>query len=131
MIVRINIGLQRAEDLGLDYHHVAGLLKRSTESTIGKSAEVLDYRRVMSSGGDWEPEPVLWAECEIAPPTIDIGSADRVDRFKLALQSLCVALAEDSIAVAIVSPRVGHGTMIFHPYYDGEQYQFNLDYFTE
>ena len=127
MIVRVNIGLQNAIDAEIGTLHVARLLELATRDC----ASLESYRRVESAGGDWEPEPVLWAELEILPPTIEIGSAERVDRFKAALQSLCVVLHEDAIAVAIVSPTIFDGTIIWNPAYTGEKYDFNLDYFAE
>ena len=123
MIVRINIGLERARDIGIDHHGVYGMLinavcvKRQCATSRG-------YRKVESAGGDWNPEPVLWVELEVV-------TTDDVDLFKKALEALCIALGEDSIAVAIVSPSIADGTLIWHPHYTGEKYDFNIDYFTE
>jgi hypothetical protein len=120
MIVRINIGLGRAIESGLDCESVSNLLKLSTRD----SSTVISYRQVESAGGDWAPEPVLWAELEVC-------NAQNVTRFTKALESLCVVLGEDSIAVAIVSPLVHNGVLIWNPAYTGEKYDFNLDFFTE
>lgn len=120
MIIRVNIGLKRANAIGLDHHHVAGLLMRAT---TGYCAEVTSYREVESAGGDWEPEPVLWAELEVV--------WSMVDRFKAAMESLCVALGEDSIAGYVLEPNTGDGTLFWHPHYTGEKYDFNIDYFAE
>lgn len=123
MIVRLNIGLERANDIGIDHHGVYGMLinaacvKRQCATSRG-------YRKVESAGGDWNPEPVLWVELEVV-------TTDDVDLFKKALEALCIALGEDSIAVAIVSPSIADGTLIWHPHYTGEKYEFNIDYFTE
>lgn len=127
MIVRINIGLQNAIDAEIGTLHVARLLELATRDC----ASLESYRRVESAGGDWEAEPVLWAELEILPPTRETGSAERVDRFKAALAGLCTVLHEDAIAVAIVSPTIADGVIIWNPAYTGEKYDFNLDYFTE
>ena len=120
MIVRVNIGLGNANKFDFDCHTVARILDLATRDC----ASLIDYREVESAGGDWEPEKVLWAELEII-------TCDEVSAFKDALESLCVVLNEDAIAVAIVSPRIADGTVIFNPNYTGEKYDFNLDYFTE
>lgn len=119
MIVRINIGLANAHGVDLSTEDVHNLVLLATDPF----SDMLDTMELQSSGGDWEPEPVYWAELEVFP--------NEVENFKLALEGLCVVLQEDSIAVAIVSPSVGTGTLIFNPRYEGERYQFNLDYFTD
>ena len=127
MIVRVNIGLENAINGGLGTYHTAKLLELATRD----SATLKSYRRVESDGGDWDAEPVLWAELEILPPTLEIRSSERVDRFKRALAGLCTVLHEDCIAVAIVSPTIAEGVLIWNPCYDGEKFDFNLEYFTE
>ena len=119
MIVRINLGLANAHSADLSTQNVHDLLFHAT----APYADLLDYREVQSEGGDWEPEPIYWVEFEILH--------DCVDRFKRALESICTVLHEDAIAVAIVSPSIGEGTILFNPNYEGERYDFNLDYFTE
>lgn len=123
MIVRLNIGLERARDIGIDHIAAYGLLVNAV-CVKTRCAKMIDWRKVESTGGDWNPEPVLWAELEVV-------TTEDVERFKKALESLCVALGEDSIAVAIVSPSIADGTLIWHPHYTGEKYDFNIDYFTE
>lgn len=120
MIVRINVGLNNAQRNKLDAEHVVNLIKTGTDG----AANVLDWRVVDSEGGDWEIEEVLWAEIEVV-------TSDETEIFKRTLESLCVVLNEDAIAVAIVSPSIGEGTILFNPHYEGEKYEFNLDYFTE
>lgn len=120
MIVRINIGLGNASKFDFDCDTIARLLDLSTRDC----AQLLNYRQVESNGGDWEPESVLWAE-------LYVSSSDEVHFFKKALEGLCTVLNEDSIAVAIVSPSIADGTIIYNPEYSGEKYDFNLDYFAE
>lgn len=120
MIVRVNIGLDNAINGGLGTYHTAQLLKLATRDC----ATLKSYRRVESAGGDWDAEPVLWAELEV------LNSGD-VHFFKKALEGICTVLNEDAIAVAIVSPSIADGTIIWNPEYDGEKYDFNLEYFTE
>ena len=122
MIVRINIGLERARDIGIDHHGVYGMLVNAV-CVKGQCATTNGYRKVESAGGDWDPEPVLWVELEVA-------TSDDFDQLRKALESLCVVLGEDSIAVAIDLLLAG-GTLIWHPRYTGEKYDFNIDYFTE
>ena len=118
MIVRLNIGLANAHGVDLSTEDVHNLVLLATDPY----AEMIDNREVMSEGGDWDPEPVYWAELEVFH--------NEVENFKLALEGLCVVLHEDSIAVAIVSPSIGTGTLVFNPRYEGDRYEFNLDYFT-
>ena len=126
MIVRINVGLANAYKNNINGYHIVDIIKTGTNGAVN----VLDWRVLDSKGGNWEPEPVLWTEIEIAPCN-QVSTSSKVERFKNVLESLCVVLNEDAIAVAIVSPSCGDGTVIFNPHYTGERYEFNLDYFTE
>ena len=122
MIVRLNIGLENASKFDFDCDTIARLLDLATRDC----AELLSYRQVESSGGDWEPESILWAELEVS-------SSDQVHFFRKSLEGLCTVLNEEGIAVAIVSPAIaiGEGIIVWNPEYNGEKYDFNLDYFTE
>ena len=118
MIVRINLGLQNAHDNDLSTEDVHNLLFLAT----APYADLNYTEQQESAGGDWDPEPILVAELEVFP--------NEVENFKLALEGLCVVLQEDAIAVSIVSPNIGTGTVIFNPRYEGEKFEFNLDYFV-
>lgn len=114
MIVRTNIGLE-SHGIG------ASIVNQLTRTAIGKKNKITSNYATMSSGGDWAPELILVQTIEVLD----------VETFKDGITAVCRVLGEDAIAVAILSPSIGSGTIIFNPSYTGERYDFNLDYFTE
>lgn len=117
MIVRLNIGLASH---GISESIICRMLINAIDGSYCGENKVLSWERRMSDGGNWDPEPVF-------VPEIEVGN---VDRLKSGLAALCDVLGEDSIAVAILSPSVGSGVLIWNSNYSGEKYDFNLDYFT-
>ena len=113
MIVRLNIGME-SHGIG------ASVIKQMLQNAIGTDNVVTGYHCVMSDGGDWEPELIMVPEIQVS----------NVERLKKGLVALCDVLSEDSIAVAILSPDVGNGVLVWNTNYTGERYSFNLDYFT-
>lgn len=114
MIVRTNIGLE-SHGIGVS------IVNQLTKAAIGSKNRIQSNFAKLSEGGDWAPELILIQQIEVLD----------VDSFKLGIESLCRVLGEDAIAVAIISPSIGSGTIIFNPTYTGERYDFNLDYFTD
>lgn len=113
MIIRTNIGLE-SHGIG------SSIVNQLTQNAIGVANLIKSSDIKLSEGGDWPPEWVLVQEIEVMD----------VDAFKSGLESLCLVLGEDAIAVAILSPNVGHGVVLFSPSYTGTKYSFNLDYFV-
>ena len=114
MIVRTNIGLE-SHGIG------ASIVNQLTTTAIGSKNRIQSSYATLSQGGDWAPEMILVQTIEVLD----------VDTFKSGLESICRVLGEDAIAVAILSPSIGSGTIIFNQSYNGERYDFNIDYFTE
>ena len=113
MIVALNIGLE-SHGIG------ASVVKSMLRNAIGNDNKITSSETLLSDGGNWDPELVL-------VPEIDVHD---VDRLKSGLVALCDVLGEDSIAVAILSPTIGNGILVWNSNYTGEKYDFNLDYFV-
>lgn len=116
--VSFNVGLLKAAEYNLEAVEVFKLLKNALRY-CGRFEE---WKVLQSSGGDWAPEPIIWANFTVKD---DIS----VTAMLRTLESVCVVLHEDSIAVK-VEP-YGHGKLVFNPNYKGEKYDFNVEYFTE
>ena len=82
-----------------------------------------EWKVLESSGGDWVPEPILWANFNTS------DSDESITAMLRTLESVCLVLHEDSIAVK-VEP-YNYGKLVFSPTYTGERYDFNAEYFTE
>lgn len=113
MIIRTNIGLE-SHGIG------SSIVNQLTQNAIGVANVIKSSDMKLSEGGDWPPEWVLVQEIEVS----------NVERLKKGLVALCDVLSEDSIAVAILSPDVGNGVLVWNTNYTGERYSFNLDYFV-
>jgi hypothetical protein len=113
MIIRTNIGLE-SHGIG------TSIVNQLTQNAIGSKNAIKSSDVLLSEGGDWAPELILIQEIEVLD----------VERFKVGLETICRVLGEDAIAVAIISPSIGDGTIIFSPTYTGERYNFNLAYFV-
>ena len=112
MRVKLNVGIDRCE---LGSMLVAELLRNA----IGPKNKVLDFEAKYSEGGDWEPELILIPEIIIQD----------LESFKRGVESMCLVLNEDCIAVSFQTNSKG-GAMIFNPNYTGEKFQFNIEYFV-
>ena len=127
MLITLNIGTVKG------INHGSYKEQMTIEDTLNLVADELSLaglrfslRKTMSMGGDWNPETIVVAEvnCRINHPNDDIGS------LWFALQELVRITDQDAIAVHGIN-HVDGGFVLFHPNYEGERYDFNVDYFVK
>jgi hypothetical protein len=108
-VLELNIGLLRNTD---NQPNSVGYINTLIDSNFGKHKF-----RLVNGVGDWGSEETYVA-------SIKLDSSNLV-LINLLLEYLCMDLKQDAIAYII--DEVGY--MAFNPSYEGERYEFNINYF--